>query len=88
MLAAALLVLALTAACGERPPIRIGVITDCTGLYRSLEDAELSGAALPLIERGAQLRGRRASDGIGTVDVAGRRVELVRGCTESLESRR
>ena len=85
MLAAALLALALTAACGERPPIRIGVITDCTGLYRSLEDAELSGAALPLIERGAQLRGRRASDGIGTVDVAGRRVELVRGCTESLE---
>jgi ABC-type branched-subunit amino acid transport system substrate-binding protein len=85
MLAAALLVVALTAACTEQPPLRIGVITDCAGPWRALEDVGLSGAALPLIERGAQLRGRRASDGIGTAEVAGRRVELVRGCTESLE---
>ena len=83
--AAALLFVALTAACSEQPPLRIGVITDCTGTFRSYEDAELSGAALPLIERGAQTRGRRASDGLGAADVAGRRVELVRGCTESLE---
>ena len=85
LLAAALVVVALTAACSEQPPLRIGVITDCTGIYRALEDAELSGASLPLIERGARLQGKRASDGIGPAEVAGRRVELVRGCTESLE---
>ena len=85
LLAAALVVVALTAACSEQPPLRIGVITDCTGIYRALEDAELSGASLPLIERGARLQGQRASDGIGPAEVAGRRVELVRGCTESLE---
>ena len=38
-------------------PLRIGVVVDCAGIYRSLEDAELSGAALPLLERGARLRG-------------------------------
>ena len=85
MVAATLLVVALTAACGEQPPLRIGVITDCTGNLRSFKDAELSGAALPLIERGAEMRGPRASDGLGPAEVAGRRVELVRGCTESLE---
>ena len=85
MLAATLLVVAVTAACSDQPPLRIGVITDCTGTWRSLLEAEFSGAALPLIERGAELRGRRASDGTGTVEVAGRRVELVRGCGESLE---
>jgi branched-chain amino acid transport system substrate-binding protein len=82
----ALLVAATIAGCGdEAKPLRIGVITDCTGIFRSLEDAELSGASLPLIQRGAKLHGRRASDGIGTADVAGTPVQLVRGCTESLE---
>ena len=38
-------------------PLRIGVVVDCVGIYRSLEDAELSGAALPLIERGARAAG-------------------------------
>jgi branched-chain amino acid transport system substrate-binding protein len=85
LVAAALTAVALTAACGGQPPLRIGVITDCTGVYRSYEDAELSGAALPLIERGAELRGQRASDGISSAEVGGRPVELVRGCIESLE---
>jgi branched-chain amino acid transport system substrate-binding protein len=83
--AATLLFVALTTACGGQPPLRIGVITDCAGAYRSYEDAEFSGAARRLVERGAQLRGPRATDGIGAAEVAGRRIELVRGCTESLE---
>jgi branched-chain amino acid transport system substrate-binding protein len=86
-LVALLAAAALAAGCpggGERP-LRIGVIVDCTGIYRSLEDAELSGASLPLIERGARLRGRRAADGITPARVAGRQVELVRGCTETWE---
>ncbi len=77
----------LAAGCpgGDERPLRIGVIVDCTGIYRSLEDAELSGAALPLIERGATLSGRRVADGLTPARVAGRKVELVRGCTESFE---
>jgi ABC-type branched-subunit amino acid transport system substrate-binding protein len=70
---------------GEEPPLRIGVIVDCVGVYRSLEDAELSSAALPLVERGARLRDRRAVDGLTPARVADRRVELVPGCTEVLE---
>jgi branched-chain amino acid transport system substrate-binding protein len=85
ILAVALVVVAVAAACGEQPRLRIGVITDCAGVFRTYGEAELAGAALPLIARGAQMRGRRASDGVGPVEVAGRRVELVRGCTESLE---
>jgi hypothetical protein len=79
--------LALAAgACGEdEQPLRVGVVVDCVGISRSLHDAELSGAQLPLIERGARPHGRRARDGITRVDVAGRPVELVPGCTEAFE---
>jgi branched-chain amino acid transport system substrate-binding protein len=85
-LAIASVAAALIAACGdERSPLRIGVITDCTGIFHSLNDAELSGASLPLVEAGAELKGRQASDGIGMAEVGGRRVQLVRGCTETLE---
>ena len=56
------------------------------GIYRSLEDAELSGAALPLIERGARLRGRGARPtGSRPPRWPAGRVELVRGCTEAFE---
>lgn len=80
-------VLALLAgACADdEPPLRIGVVLDCVGIFRSFGDAELSGAQLPLIERGASRRGRRAQDGITPVTVAGRSVELVTGCAEAAE---
>lgn len=61
------------------------MIADCVGINRSLRDAELSGAELPLIEHGAELRSRRARDGVSPVDIAGRSVELVPGCTELWE---
>lgn len=81
---AAVAALALLAGCfgggGERP-LRIGVITDCQGIYRSLEDAELAGASLPLIARGAE----RTGDGLRGATVAGRPVDLVQGCTEAFE---
>jgi branched-chain amino acid transport system substrate-binding protein len=85
---AALLVAGLMAWSGcsdEERPLRVGVVVDCVGLGRPLRDAELSGAQLPLIERGAERNGRRARDGIGEVKVAGRPVELVTGCTEGGE---
>ena len=48
-------------ACGEdEQPLRIGVVVDCVGINRSFQDAELSGAQLPLIERGARPGGREA----------------------------
>src|SRR5262245_30227709 len=73
----------LLAGCGgDDEPFRIGGLTDCIGIYRSLGDAELSGAQLPLIERGAQPRGSRPGDGVTSVSVAGTPVELVRACTE------
>jgi ABC-type branched-subunit amino acid transport system substrate-binding protein len=85
-LLAALLSL-LIGACGgdEKRPLRIGVVVDCVGINRSLQNAELSGAQLPLIERGARRRGGQPQDGVTAVDVAGRAVELVPGCTEAFE---
>ncbi len=76
----------LAGACADdEPPLRIGVVVDCVGIFRSFGDAELSGAQLPLIERGASRRGRRAHAGITPVTVAGRSVELVTGCAEAGE---
>jgi hypothetical protein len=64
-------------ACGEdEQPLRIGVVVDCVGINRSFQHAELSGAQLPLIERGARPRDRLAQDGITEVEVAGGRSSL------------
>jgi branched-chain amino acid transport system substrate-binding protein len=43
----------------------------------------LSGAELPLLERGATLLGDQPSDGVSDIEVAGRRIELVVGCAAS-----
>ena len=81
-----LLVALAAGGCGEEEaPLRIGVVVDCVGINRSLKNPELSGAQLPLIERGARRLGRRPGDGVTAVTVAGRSVELVPGCTEAFE---
>jgi len=90
LVAAALVAIAALASAGPGcgggdATLRIGVIVDCVGLNRSLRDAELSGAELPLIDRGAELRGDLAGEGVGPVEVGGRKVELVPGCTEIWE---
>jgi branched-chain amino acid transport system substrate-binding protein len=74
-------------ACGgsAQRPLRIGVVVDCVGAFRALQDRELSGAQLPLIARGANTAGKSPSDGVRRVRVAGRQVEIVRGCSESGE---
>jgi branched-chain amino acid transport system substrate-binding protein len=74
-------------ACGgsAQRPLRIGVVVDCVGAFRALQDRELSGAQLPLIVRGAHPAGKSPSDGVGRARVAGRQVEVVRGCSESGE---
>jgi branched-chain amino acid transport system substrate-binding protein len=84
LIAAAVAALALVAAgCGGRTaPVRIGVLIDCQGPLRGFEEAELSAAEVPLLRRGARLAGFRPSDGTTPAVVAGRKVELVAGCSE------
>ena len=86
-LAAAVAVLAaLAAGCGGgEDAVRIGVLTDCQGPFHAYEDAQLSGAELPFLRRGARLVGPGPSAGVTGLRIAGRRVELVRGCQESGE---
>jgi branched-chain amino acid transport system substrate-binding protein len=77
--------LALTfaaAACGGAGggTITVGVLSYCTGAYSQFGEQMAAGAELPLIERGAKLRGRRPFDGITDATVAGKRVRLLLGC--------
>ena len=80
------LLLAVSACGGDtQRPLRIGVVVDCVGGWRALGDGELAAAQLPLIARGARAVGENPSDGVRGARVAGRRVEIVRGCSESGE---
>jgi branched-chain amino acid transport system substrate-binding protein len=84
-LAGVLLALGL-AACAPGPaPVRLGVLADCVGLARGTQEMVLAGAELPLLRRGAQRTGARATDGVTAASVAGRPVELVTACTEGGE---
>src|SRR5947208_1401471 len=59
-LAGLMAALALTAGCGGGPgPVRIGVLSDCVGLFGAYNDVTLAAAELPLLERGARLAGRK-----------------------------
>jgi branched-chain amino acid transport system substrate-binding protein len=72
----------LVAGCGssKAQPFRIGVLSDCYGFASGSNELNVGSAELPLIERGATLLGHKPSDGVGSVAVAGRRVELSVGC--------
>jgi hypothetical protein len=83
--AVAALVVAAAACGGDERSIRIGLLTDCRGILIGYEDQMLAGAELPLLERGARLTNGKPSGGVSGARVAGREVELVRGCTERLE---
>jgi branched-chain amino acid transport system substrate-binding protein len=76
------LVLAAGGCGGGTAPIRIGVLSDCVGNFGAYNETVLAAAELPLLERGARLAGRNPSDGIVRARVAGKRVELLTGCTE------
>jgi branched-chain amino acid transport system substrate-binding protein len=65
---------------GKQQPVRIGVLSDCEGGLNFLYQANLSGAVLPLLDRGARLLGDQPSDGVSEITVGGRRVRLVLGC--------
>ena len=77
---------AVAGGCGsDERPFTIGVLADCQGALRGYGDAQLSGAELPFLQRGAHLLGTSPSDGVSTIAVGGRRVELVVGCQETGE---
>ena len=61
-------------------PIRIGVVTVCEGPFSENLDATLAGAELPFIERGAQPLGSSPKEGITSVSLGGRPVELLNAC--------
>ena len=65
--------------------MRIGLLTDCRGLFSGYEDEMLAGAELPLLRRGARLTNGRPSGGVSEARAAGRDIELIRGCTEESE---
>ena len=66
--------------------MRIGLLTDCRGLFSGYEETMLAGAELPLLERGAHLTNGKPSGGVSGARVAGgRKLQIVRGCTEVSE---
>lgn len=88
VLAVAMLVpaLATLTGCGaETETVRLGVLTDCQGPFRAFEEAQLSGAEVPFLRRGARLAGAGPSSGVTDIEEGGRRIELVRGCQEAGE---
>jgi branched-chain amino acid transport system substrate-binding protein len=76
---------ALQGCTADPAPFRIGVLADCEGYFRSLQESALTGAEIPFLERGSTLRGPSAVDGVTPATVAGRQVELVPGCIEGGE---
>jgi branched-chain amino acid transport system substrate-binding protein len=77
-------VAAASAACGGgRDAVSIGVLTDCEGGLNFLYSLTLTGAELPLLERGAKPLGDQPSDGVSEITVAGKKVRMVIGCTAS-----
>ena len=86
LLAVTLLALVVAGCSRGENSVRIGLLTDCRGIYSGYEDQMLAGAELPLLRRGARLTNGKPSGGVSGARVAGRAVELVRGCTEESEN--
>jgi branched-chain amino acid transport system substrate-binding protein len=65
---------------GSADPIKIAFVTDCGPPFNDDIEPTLAGAELPFLQRGAKLRGHDPSSGVTGATVAGRRVQLLRGC--------
>jgi branched-chain amino acid transport system substrate-binding protein len=85
--AALFAVVGSAAGCGgsSAPAFRIGMLSDCYGPFAGVHQLNVADAELPLIERGAEPAGRSPSAGLHDVDVAGRSVRLLVGCTSGTE---
>jgi branched-chain amino acid transport system substrate-binding protein len=71
---------------GSDDPLRLAVQVDCQGAFASWADPELSGAYLPLLQRGARLVGPELQSGVKSARIAGRPLAVRVACTESMES--
>ena len=73
------------AGCGHSSgaPFKIGVLADCTGIVNVTHDWSLAAAELPLLQHGGRLAGKGPARGVRGAEVAGRRIELVEGCSET-----
>jgi branched-chain amino acid transport system substrate-binding protein len=82
---AATALIAAVTACGHSAsaPFRIGVLADCTGIGAELHDWSLGAAELPLLQHGGELASKGPAGGVRGASVAGRRIEVVQGCSES-----
>jgi branched-chain amino acid transport system substrate-binding protein len=87
-LVAALALAGLVGCGGDGGEIRIGVLSDCLGPIGPFNDLAVGAAELPLLERGARLVGSKATSGIKSARVAGKRVTFLTGCTSFGEYRR
>lgn len=80
------LVLAALVATGAQgvttTPIRIGVLTECTGALGAFRDYPPAGAELALIERGANAVGPSPMQGVTHAQVRGRPIALSLACTD------
>ncbi len=77
------LVALVSASCAgaSRATIHIGLTSTCRGTVSTFYEESVAGAELPFIERGARPLGARPSDGITSISIAGKRIDLVLGCS-------
>ena len=79
-----------SAGCGSRAsspePIRVGVLSDCGGLFGGFNELSVAGAELPLIDHGGRLAGAAPSAGVVGASVAGRPIQLDLGCGDGTTS--
>jgi hypothetical protein len=77
---------AATASNRADPAVRVGVVVDCVGFFRSYEGLMLAGAELPFLDRGAHLRSTDPSDGVTDAKLPdGRHAHLAVACDEGGE---
>ena len=81
----AIALLLCAAGCGDASdaPFKIGVLADCTGIVSATHDWSLAAAELPLLQHGGRLAGKGPAGGVRGAHVAGRRIEIVEGCSET-----
>ena len=72
---------------GGKSTIRIGVLGVCQGAFAPFYQEVVAGAELPLLARGAKLRGPKPTDGVRGAKVAGHPVDLVFGCSDETGER-
>ena len=82
-MAAALLLGATGCGDSSGAPFKIGVLADCTGIVGATHDWSLAAAELPLLQHGGRLAGKGPGGGVQGAKVAGRRIEIVEGCSET-----